>query len=572
MNLATSSRRKIPGHHSLVRLATLSALLYLGNTPHAMHFAIAQSPNPPADAPSVQSSSASPSAGVITGKVTINGKGASDIAVVLRADHAISNEPPIRTVTTDQNGNYQITNVPAGAYQVTPVAPTFVISSSVVLQRTKTLILAERETVQNVDFALTRGGAITGKVTDTEGRPLIEQPITLTPAGEVVKGTSAYVARSRISSTDDRGIYRIFGLPKGKYLVSAGGRQGGFYAGDPKGPQDGQTFHPSVTDAAKATVIELSEGGEASNIDITVNPGPRADTFSISGRIIDGATGQPLPHLNLGMEMNGSSIISSGWVSNQSGEFRFQNLNPGRYSIFLDQQGKGEFRIEKVPVEIINQDVTGLVIKTLRSASIAGVIEFELGDAKSNAAMFRQLEVHTFVKTENKDGGTGRAANVNPDGSFRVNGLEPGTAFVLLRSNSGTVRILRFEREGMVQPRSFEIKDGETVSGIRMLVRIGTGVVRGIVRAEGGELPPPPRLQVWLVIPGEESIPLLSEPQVDSRGHFMIKNLPAGDYEVNASVFTSRGQVLTKQLINVIDGSVSDLTLTLNLKSDTAPD
>jgi hypothetical protein len=575
MNLAKSSRRKT--NDALVRLAVL-LLLYLGNTPHTTQSAIAQSANSSAQGQSVQANSASTSAGLISGKVTIKGKGATEIPVVLLADDVPRNAPPFRKVNTDQEGNYQITNVPAGAYQVTPMAPTFVVSSSIGWQRGKSLILAERETVQNVDFALTRGGVITGKVTDSAGRPLMEEAINLTLVSENDKVRLGQSGQTRVSYTDDRGIYRIFGLPKGKYLVSVGRRQGGFFDGVSRHSEYRQTFHPAVTEADKATIIEVTEGSEATNIDITVTLGPKDDTFAISGRIVDGVTGQPLPNVVLGLQTHFSSMTTSmtsiDWSSNQSGEFKFQNLIPGKYSIYIESQMNGEVRAEPIAVEIINQDVTGLVMKTVRSGSVSGVIAFENADAKSYLAKPGQLQLQTFVLTEGKDGST-RAVSVNPDASFRVRGLAAGRAFFLITSNDGMgFRVMRVEREGVVQHRGMEIKDGEAVTDVRLAVRFGSSSVRGVVRAEGGELPLPPRLAVWLSIPGEEGInpfAAMAEPQVDSRGHFIIEKLPAGDYEVNASVFTSRGRVSTKQPVNITDGSVTEVTLTLNLKPDSVP-
>ena len=149
------------------------------------------------------------------------------------------------------------------------------------------------------------------------------------------------------------------------------------------------------------------------------------------------------------------------------------------------------------------------------------------------------------------------------------------TAFFLISSNDGIgYRIMRVEREGVVQYRGMGIKDAEAVTGVRLVVRSGSASVRGLVKAEGGELPLPPRLQVWLSIPGEEGInpfAAMAGAQVDSRGHFVIEKLPPGDYEVNASVFTPRGRVKTKQPVNITDGSVTEVTLTLNLKPDSVP-
>lgn len=566
MNLATSFAKLFD--RSVV-------LLFLLTTLHVMQLPVMAQTELPANPGKAMG-------GMIAGKVTIQGKGGSDITVALRADDGLDGESPMppRTVTTDKEGNYQITNVAAGAYQIAPIAPSFVVanaSSSIgsnVLNG-RSLILAERETVRNVDFALTRGGVISGRVTDSEGRPLIEQPVNLIMVGDDGK-TSLGQMLLPGPDTDDRGIYRAFGLPKGKYLVSVGRGQGGFFGGASRHSEYRQTFHPAVTDAAKATVIEVTEGSEATNVDITVSTNPTSDTFSISGRIVDGTTGEPLARVVLGLQTRNSSVSSRDWGSNQSGEFRFQNLLPGKYSIYVESQLNSEVRAEPLAVEIVDRDVTGVVMKTIRSASISGVLEFENSDARSNVGRLGQLELQTFVLTENQEGGRARSVSVKPDASFRVGGLPAGRAFFLIMSSDAKgFRIMRVERDGVVQQRGIEIKDGEVVTGVRLVTRVGSGSVRGIVKAEGADLASPPRLEVWLSVSGEEGInpfAATAQAQVDLRGHFLIEKVPPGDYEVNAAVFTPRGRVTTKQPVSVVDGSVTEVTLILNLKSDSNPE
>jgi len=617
MNLARCSRKKITVYVRFLRHAILLVLLFsslvLPNSffsataSHTQRFAMAYQSedrayhseySSPVAQPEVQSGSQIDSAqktspgvisgtGMITGKVTIKGKGAPDITVILRADNFKSIEPAFRKVTTDQEGDYQFTNVAPGAYQVVPFAPAFLISGQTgsfgsrgLSSKGKSLIIAEGETIQNVDFALARGGVITGKVNDSEGRPLIEYPINLTPVTKYYQGVQVFTGHPQTVMTDDRGVYRGFGLPKGRYWVSAGQSEQRPF-GRIGGSRYRETFYPAGNDASKATIIEVSEGSEATNIDITVTAGPTNDAYDVSGRIVDGSTGKPVPNVTLALEMSddnrSSSMSSSDWTSNQLGEFKFRKLTPGKYSIRVEQQTDINFRADPISVEVIDQDVTGLVIRTSRGTTVSGMIVFETGDSKPDVVKPGQLFLQMFVQKEGQEGGIGRSVIVKPDGSFRIGGLEAGTANFMVPSfvnRAMGFRILRIERDGVVQPRGIEIKDEEDVTGIRLVVRVGNGSVRGIVRAENGELPAPPLLQVSLTIPAEDGVnsrpTFMSEPKVDSRGHFLFENLPAGAYEVNASVFTSRGTVSTKQTVNVADGVVTDVTLTLNLKPNSA--
>ena len=109
----------------------------------------------------------------ISGKVTIKGKAAPGIVVGLRANDRDGQQNLRYRSTTDQDGNYRITNVAPGTYQVMPAAPAFVIAGQTNPEGIS-LIITGGETIEGIDFSLNRGGVITGRVTNSEGRPLIE--------------------------------------------------------------------------------------------------------------------------------------------------------------------------------------------------------------------------------------------------------------------------------------------------------------------------------------------------------------------------------------------------------------
>lgn len=524
-----------------------------------------------------------PATSSIRGKVTIKGKGAPGIIVVLQSAAFSGQQTARYKGTTDQDGNYQITNVAPGSYQVVPITGAYVISGLGEPEgRGKSLIIAQGEAVDGIDFAMIRGGVITGRVTDTEGRPLIEQQINVLPASVNIEGRPVYLTLPHSSMTDDRGIYRIFGIPKGRYIVSVGGGQAGSFPGVRRTSQYKQTFHPGVTDASKATVIEVSEGSEATNLDIAVTAGSTLDTFAVSGRLVDGDNGQPLPNVRLGIQMTAdggnSTITFSGGASNKQGEFKLENLSPGKYTIFVESQPNSEIRADPVSFEVIDQNVTGLLIKTLHGASISGVIVLEGSDDKSALARLNQLRLNTLVLTEGQ--ATSRSANINRDGSFRVGGLQAGIAdFSLFSPDAGLLKgftITRVERDGVSELRGLEVKDGEQITGVRLVVNYGAGAIRGIVKVENGDLPPPSRFFVWLTSPGDDpSNPqrkYLPSSQVDSRGHFLMEGLAAGTYDVNVTVVTRLGtRSSAKQQVNVADGVVTEVTLTLDLKPKPSP-
>jgi uncharacterized GH25 family protein len=203
--------------------------------------------------------------GSISGRVTIKEKGVPGVVVSLRKTETLQPFAQTQRATTDQDGSYRIANVEPGSYEVMPSAPAFVPADSKDSVRTKTVLVGEDESVDNINFALVRGGVITGRVTDAEGRPVIQQEVNIYFANAFDRATTQQPAfRAVAMQTDDRGIYRAFGLVAGRYKVAVGRSDDAF--GNtfvPSRVNYQRVFHPDVSDPAKATVVEVGEGTEA---------------------------------------------------------------------------------------------------------------------------------------------------------------------------------------------------------------------------------------------------------------------------------------------------------------------
>ena len=518
----------------------------------------------------------------ISGKVTLKGKGVPGIIVMATEynHRGLGDDGPYRA-RTDASGNYRILNVPEGSYQITPKAIAFALENDLV---SNPLNIAGGDNVEDLNFVLLPGGVITGKVTDSDGQPMVEQPINLLPAD----AQNAMVRTPAHLYTDDRGIYRAFGLRPGKYKVAAGPQEHRLQVMGRSVQFQGQTFHPSTTDDTKATVIELTEGGEVKDVDIVmVGRGPTG--FKVTGRIIDGETGKPIPNVTYGIIQysEGGSSGSSGSRSNADGEFRFQNLLPGKYSVYIESNPNNEIRASPVRFEVTDSDITGLVVKTVKAASLSGVVVLEGIDegsvSKKLTGMYVSASVGAAVPTADQQemeelhssGGT----LLKTDGSFRIGGLRAGTARIYVsamgRSNSQEMTLVRLERDGIVHPDGITIKDGEHVQGLRVVVKQLTGEIRGQVKIEGGELPRGSNMWASIALIDGTTTRTYRSEQIDTRGRFHIQGLGAGRYEVRLH---AHGPGLrhnpnnTKQEVTVIDNTVSEVVLTLKLKPDDEDD
>jgi protocatechuate 3,4-dioxygenase beta subunit len=288
--------------------------------------------------------------GSISGRVIISGNPASGIPIGLYKSGGETADlaPPMKTLT-DQDGRYHFTGLAPGRHLVVSFSTVYAMPND--LQSGlpgKSITLNEDENLTGIDFALTRGAVITGKVIDADGRPLTGERVTLISFDAQGRKRSVSQRDYTMGEIDDRGIYRFYGLSAGRYIISAGQAADGVI-----NPTLGankyiyqRIFHPSVIEEAQAKVIELGEGQEATGIDIAL--GRPTKTFVATGRVIIAETGQSVPNVNFayGRLREGSSVptdfgFTSNNRSNAQGEFRLEGILPGRYAVFTVSRDLG---------------------------------------------------------------------------------------------------------------------------------------------------------------------------------------------------------------------------------------
>ena len=512
------------------------------------------------------------SLGSVSGKVTIKGKGAPGVVVALhRSDFFNSYESTARA-TTDQDGNYKINNVAAGAYQVSFGAVGYVPANNI--SGFRNIAVGDGENIENVNFTLVRGGVITGKITDADGRPVIEQAVRLFSADipDQQQGQTQPSQPINVSFTDDRGIYRMFGLNAGRYKVASG--RGDFvfgYINNLGRVPYKEVFYPDTQDYAKAKVLEVSEGSESTGIDISL--GRPVESFSASGRVIEGEKGQPVANKQLAMQRLVGDVVEylpQFLSTNGLGEFTAEGLTPGKYQVSLMSELNGAMRSENTSFDIIDSDVTGITVRVVKGASISGSVVLETDDKRAFANL-TQLQIQAYVQpSPGLVTGSFSQASIGGDGSFLIGGLPSGTVNVAISRMKGYL-LSRIERDGVTQARGLEVKEGEQVTGVRVVVNYGTATLRGLVRIENDSLPDGARIFVRLVKPGETLN--IRPPNVDERGHFFVDGLSPGSYEITASIIGGNAKPTrsVKQTVVLEDGVTTDVNITLDLAAGPKP-
>ena len=532
--------------------------------------------------PPLQASQTKESTGSISGHVTIGDVPARGVTVLLVSAENAPIERPVAKATTDQEGHFQMKGVPAGSYFLQAFAPALVAASDNVFGRQgKGINLIEGEAAEGADIALRTGGVITGRVIDADGQPLIQENVRLLSVGEQGRKVPIYLPNGLMFSTDDRGVYRLFGVPPGRYILGVGidtsGPNARMNAGNAYYPL---TYHPDVTEEGKATIIEVASGSEAAGVDIVL--GRPSTGYSVSGRIVDAASGKPVIGMMYGYgaldaqsgRLNVSAFTSS--TSNARGEFRIDGVTPGSYAAFASPAADSEMYSDRAAFTIGDTDVTGLVVKVHAGSNIIGNVIIEGADGQPGAP--RVTEVRLGVSSGSLNVAPRNSqVRIAPDGTFRITGLPRGIAgfFNYYPAPKG-LALLRVERDGVEQKNGIEVGSGEEIAGVKVVFGYGTGAIRGQVKVEGGDIPAAAIMFLNIRRAGTNQPLNMRTPTPDSRGRFLIDGLQPGEYELSLLFQTRSAPPVAggppiisrdvKQTVTVTNGAESQVTMLVDLK------
>jgi protocatechuate 3,4-dioxygenase beta subunit len=522
-------------------------------------------------------------AGAVSGIVTVDGKPVAGIVVnarrmtvARRTLDQMDGIPSLLSARTDREGRYQITNLQPGEYLVSPAAPAYPSMGPAKANAPPGTTVESGKTTEGVNFTLQKGAVITGRVLDPEGRPIIGAPITVLPekGPEVSRGLDFGDA----FATDDRGIYRIYGLPAGRYVVGCGIVSDFLMPQPDSAGRYGPTFHPGVTDRARARPIELHPGDEATNIDIRV--GAPAKGASVSGRVIDAESGKPVTSGFVGYARQRASgaddeLGPGGGYGmapiGPKGEFRFESLPPGHYQIDADAlefvTGGSGFYSDPAELDVGSADINGVEVKVHLGASISGVVVVENapeGDRRSN------LSSLVISADNNLGGGRAFGSRIAADGGFRIGGLKSGMFALQIDEPGGfsPYYVKRIEKDGIDLNRVVELQANQNVSGVRVTLVYGSGAIHGRVTCQECKLPPGTHVQVIATLLSDEAIS--SGTPTNGRGDFAIENLPPGEYEVEATIVSRSGgqrpSNAAKQRVSLLNNATVEISIVLIYK------
>jgi hypothetical protein len=299
---------------------------------------------------------------------------------------------PLETVS-DSEGKFEIPDVPAGRYLLAATRAGFVEPAENEKPSNPSpavpLNLVSGQFLPEVQLEMIRGGAISGVITDAEGKAA--SGVDVSPYQiHYREGHPTFLA-SGVFHTNDRGEYRIGELAPGDYFIDAA-------LASPAEGTSTRMFYPATRDPAMAKAVTVTAAGEQKSIDIGLQS---EKTFSIRGRALIS-----LPQMTSRTFSNGDADTSLQYfalsprgtdfyegppptipnlvtteAARRNGEFEIHGVRPGHYDLFpvvnVILNGEQRYGSGRIPVEVRAGDVEGLVLAINAGQDLRGTINFK---------------------------------------------------------------------------------------------------------------------------------------------------------------------------------------------------
>ena len=511
---------------------------------------------------------------VQAGTVTIRGRViAADGSRPLRRVQIRGTAPeltgPGSTTSTDEDGRYELTNLPAGRYTVTATRAGFLplrFGQRRPRELGRVVDAADGQTVERIDFALPKMSVISGHILDEEGEPIAGVQVHAMRS-TYLGGRRQWIRVSESNlRTDDAGEYRIAGLVPGMYLIEARSRDE-WTAGSGASEQTmgyAPTYFPGTTNISGAGRVTVALGQEATANDFSLQVG-RAVTVSGTAH---NAQGKPFRSVNLRLEIRsegGGLFGTAGDVrTGADGSFIFRDVAPGDYVLVATEQDPPQ--MASLPIVADGADLTNLTLTGSAGGTVAGRIVLDEGvTAKMPRASVRIME-RWIGQPDPTMLGTfrNRFVPVEPagDGAFSVAHVF-GPAYVDVTLPDGWIvkNILQDGRD--ITDTPVDLRSGGDLTGVQITLTDRVTSVSGMLTDAGGS---PLTDGTIIVFPADarrwfEGSRFVKATRPDQQGRYQIKGLPPGDYMAVALDYTEDGAWNEPEYLESLRPRAANVTL-----------
>ena len=499
-----------------------------------------------------------------------------------------------RTVVTADDGSFVFDELPAGTYDLSAAKDAYVTTNDGAPRagapgRAFDVAAGAR---RRVVLRLPRGAVITGTILDPDGEPVQGVSVAALGRRTTVPFPQYRESGSAALPTDDRGTYRIFGLPAGDYLIAVqpSGRTIGFQGGERVRKMAGGTagdrtfalahvYYPSVTDVTQAARVSVGAGEERTGIDVQLQYVPLA---TISGAVRAGPDWNPAQVSLVRLEEGAGTVPTLGAIADADGRFTFAGVPPGQYRIItrvsrpgapprIDASPDGIMRVGppvhlagSLDVAVAGEDMTDLTVPLQPSLTMTGRIEFD-GDVPPVPLTDLQVAAPaTFAMIASGQ----RFPALHVSGrTLRADGIEPGTyrfsARQVAGGKTGVWRLTSLTAGG-VDLLDAPVDIRQNVDGVVATITNRVTTLSGLVRDAAGNgtghvtvVAFAADRSAWFFDSRR-----IAAAETGEDGRFVIHNLPPGDYRIAATTGLERNEWFDPAVLDRLAPDGVPLTIT----------
>jgi hypothetical protein len=482
---------------------------------------------------------ASTKLGSIKGRVLSDGQAVTNATVSVSS---VNSPSQTRGVPTNDNGDFEVKGLDSGVYRVRVSAPAYV---SVPAEPEQEI----HRVGDSVTLNMIKGGVITGKIVTSDDDPVVGVRVSALMIRDSSGNRPTLAVPSPARHTDDRGVYRIFGLVPGTYIVFAGGR--GFSGtGANAYDNDAPTFAPSAT---RDTAEELSlAAGEERTIDIRYRG---TDGHAVSGNVTVPATADA-PWISINLDRVVKSNLDFRMSTYQRAGvkgFDLHGVADGDYFIWAEYHSGERLLSEPKRITVKGADVSGLELIVKPLASVAGVVVLEPSTIAECKDKRRPLFEETLVSIQRSQAQLySNSSQVSADavGRFQLRNLAEGQYNFNIRTLAPywylRSLILPGPNDSNDLARNlFRLKSGDRVTGLKATLAEGAMVSGQVELAEDRRSD---RIIFYLIPAEKDDVLRYFAVAVAEVGTFTLDHVPPGRYWTLAKALTTEKEVSTPEL------------------------
>jgi hypothetical protein len=476
-----------------------------------------------------------------------------------------------KSVSTDAEGRWELREIPAGRLTISVSKGGYVglsYGQRRPFEAGKTVDVANGATVDKLDVALPRGGAVTGRVVDEFGEPVTGVSVSALRF-RYLNGQRQLAPTGTADTTDDLGNYRLHGLPPGDYYVSARSNAFTFLGNSEDRSGYGQSFYPGTSNVNEAQRLQVAVGQEAQNIMISLVP---SKISNISGTITS-ASGKPVRQGMVMMRENGPIAMTSirpGIIEN--GAWKISGVAPGDYLLVaqvMDMDAIGATgttvgmptpEIATTSVTVTGEDISGVAMTTTLGGTARGVIRFDGGAPPPTPS-----STTTLVAVDQDSSAMARttSAVVKPDWTFELKGLTGRRLLRAINLPAGwTLKSVLVDGTDVIDT-GLEVKSGQEESDVQVVLTNRKTEISGTVQDAKGNaddfvvlvFSSDPQHWGW-----QSRHVRLARP--DQTGRFLVDGLPAGSYLAVALEYLEPGEETNPDFLERVKSLATSVRLT----------